>query len=755
MASSGNPLGGGGVVGQGARKVLGSASPGSRLGDRNFNLDKERQGTVEEVVDQQAQTNEHLEELLDLLRDSDGSGSGPFDRLLDSISSATERGGGDGDGDGGLLSSIAGEGGGNFSDMFGRIRNIEEGIDSSGSNLGGIQRLLGGNGGSIMNGVNSITAIMKVMRAGLELIIGTVEGGIRESIQNQANYLGPISARLQSFSNASDVAYKTLSKEIRNVFTNSRYIDQQKMLENLNKLVEQGIGYNLEDRAYLATIADRTTSTFDLLEPSLTRIIRLQQADLTRMQMGAEAYLTQFLNEHFEDTSYLTDAYDSVLAQLLEASSQMSYEETTGFLFNAQKWLASLYSVGMSQQAVSTIAEGLGYLGSGNVSALTGNNQLNTLFAMSAQQAGLDYANLLTYGLSDKNVDVLLGAMVKYLQAIANNTDSEVLRSEYGRVFGGLTVSDLRALQNLTTEDITAINQSTLSWEQAKEEMGNQIAKVEDRTSAAQQVENMINNFIYSLGASLAEDKSAYYTWLKADITKSISDALGDSFDSQILSAVTEGIGLVMGGLQVGTLMDAAYNDLSIFHNAVQDDLERQWDETVDKFKRGEGTLADGYTLANLSTYGGVNNPNIYLSGRDPISSAISNWGMYSMRGISSEYEFETTAMGPKGERRNQFTSTLSKASDLFKEQEAKIKQSAKNVTGIDDTIAKSLDEIYAGLFDESSKPLRVTIVGADGNTVTSGVISGYNDGWSPEPSAVYGIQAGLNVSRNDGSAGV
>lgn len=106
------------------------------------------------------------------------------------------------------------------------------------------------------------------------------------------------------------------------------------MLKRVSDLAESGIAYNIEERAYLATLTDRMVTTFDVLDASLTRLIRLQQADLTASQLGSEATLTQFLNSRFKDTSYLTDVYDSVSNAILDASSQFNIEDFTRYGYN-------------------------------------------------------------------------------------------------------------------------------------------------------------------------------------------------------------------------------------------------------------------------------------------------------------------------------------------------------------------------------------------------------------------------------------
>ena len=131
---------------------------------------------------------------------------------------------------------------------------------------------------------------------------------------------------------------------------------------------------------------------------------------------------------------------------------------------DVQKWLGSLYSVGVSDSAVNTIAEGLNLLGTGNVTALNSNESMQTLMAMSASKAGVSYADILTGGLDAETTNKLLKSMVEYLQSIANNTDNnQVTKSAYANLFG-ISATDIRAISNLTQDDVNNISKQTLNY---------------------------------------------------------------------------------------------------------------------------------------------------------------------------------------------------------------------------------------------------------------------------------------------------
>lgn len=594
-----------------------------------------------------------------------------------------------------------------------------------GDKIGGFFDKVGGKIDSIGGGLGVFNAVLDSMRNTLAAINNVVEKGIQTSIQNQKQYLGPISSRLQTVNYQDQVkAYNELSYNVRNIFTASRFVDQQKLLNNIANLVQQGIGYNIEDRAYLETIKDKVVSTFDILDVNLNRIIRLQQTDLTRSQMGLEAQLTQFLNTNFQDTSYLNGLYDSVTGTLLDATSQMNATDTTGYLYNVQKWLSSLYALGISDSAISTIAQGLNYLGSGNVSALTGNDTLNTLFAMAAQQGGLSYAQLLTTGTNAEQVNTLLKSMVEYLQSIANNTSSEVLRNEYGRIFGGFSVSDLRAIQNLTATDISTISKSTTDYKTAVETLREQISYgVSNRTTVAEQVENMINNLIYSVGAEVAEDPALYKGWVISGLVQQAGDALGDAVGGEIGGLLKGLVGFTTEFYKMDQMLEASQR-LDLFNSSrFMVTQNEAMDDIYSGFLYGltPGTPEYEYALASAQAYSTqykllYDRPNKTLSLLD--TENISKWSEYGATDILSM--LIDNGLWQQGTSRSGLSFSTAYGSNIFDTTAAQIEEASNKVQGVEDTLSQSLDDIYDGLFSDSARPIRVVITDIDGEVLGS-----------------------------------
>ena len=159
-------------------------------------------------------------------------------------------------------------------------------------------------------------------------------GSSVDAVMNMfTTYQGRTDARLQG----SGLSFNGLVNNLNQTLYGSAYFKSTDYLSNLNKLTEQGIAYNLEQRALIETIGNKLVTTFQASDEKLARLIRIQQADMTYSQLGVEAKLTQLLNSVFKDTSYLSGEYDSVLQTIEEATSTMNRDNATSFNYAVQK----------------------------------------------------------------------------------------------------------------------------------------------------------------------------------------------------------------------------------------------------------------------------------------------------------------------------------------------------------------------------------------------------------------------------------
>ena len=366
-------------------------------------------------------------------------------------------------------------------------------------------------------------------------------------------------ARLQG----SNKTFTDINNTLKSKLTASPFVQTTEVLKSIKELSDAGVVYNLELRGFLGSLSEEIAATFEVNNATLLRLIRLQQADSTAARLGIEAALIKSFNSTFQDSSYLNSVYDVVSSAILEANSQLDRDRSTEFEYVVQKWLGSLYSVGLSEAAVSTIAGGINALATGDVEKLSGNSQLTTLFAMAASRAGLPYGELLIGGLQAQNTNELLKAMVEYLQEISD-TNNQVVKAAYGNVLN-LSLSDFAALRNLSSSDITNISSSMMSYSSAVGETQSQLWQIASRQTISQQINNLMANAQYTLGSTIADVAPLYIIYKAADLLESMTGGihlpnigvLGNFLD---LTAFTvEGIikGGIMGIGAIGTLVGA------------------------------------------------------------------------------------------------------------------------------------------------------------------------------------------------------
>lgn len=553
-----------------------------------------------------------------------------------------------------------------------------------------------------------------------------------QAVNFQNQYMGKVDARLQS-EEAQTGFFKQITDDVQSAVGASRFVSQKELLQNVAKLTENGIAYNIEQRAMLATLSDKMVTTFDVLDNTLQRMIRIQQADLTMSQLGSEAQLTKFLNSQFEDTSYLNTMYDSVLAALTDSISSMDKNNATSFTYAVQKWLASLYSVGLSDQAVASIASGINALASGNINTLNSNQPLSVLMNMSATNAGLSYSDLLTQGLNASNVNDLMRSMVDYLGTIAENTtDNQVLRSQWSDVLG-ITLTDLRAVSNLTNNDISAIYRSNTTYDQSINETQNQLQTVVGRTAASERVQTMADNFMFNWGMNMAQNDAQYMTWYATQfvdqllgvvglqnstvgmITKvisalpmlsSLSETLGDISNTS-LAFNTSGGGIlgVLGAL--GNIITLPFNIASALGSAVGN----MFDTMAGQNKSLMGFDWDPFTMRGtdytqgikgVAYSGGVGGlTGSYRSAQQSYNDVVitgSTFGYEApvVEGLSSSAYYNTTGAS------STINNLVTNATNLANATTA--------ITGMSEQINTGANDIYKELFETQSNPIRVKL---------------------------------------------
>lgn len=390
-------------------------------------------------------------------------------------------------------------------------------------------------------------------------VASAIGGPIQSAIDTVAGMQAPLMARLLG----TDADFGRITGLISGNLMTSPVVKVQNVYENLSKMVEAGIADNLEQRAFLATVSDKIATTFDAFDSNLLRLIRLQQADITATRLGMEARLTEVLNANYLDTSYLNNMFDTVAGNILEASSQMGKETAMGFEYNVQKWLGSLYSLGLSQQAVSQISSGINLLGTGGAQALSG-SPMQSLFAIGAMRGGADFGEMLSQGLDDSNINKLMKGVVEYLREIAQNSNNRVAKNVLGGIFG-MSVADLTAFSNLSNDQINRMFGETQSGANLNWQAQSKLSSALGRMSIGERIQNVMSNVAFGAGQNVATNPALYGTLLAANMLEGVTGGiklphvgvLGNFLDTSALTV--EGLLKtgVMGIGMIGSLIGA------------------------------------------------------------------------------------------------------------------------------------------------------------------------------------------------------
>ena len=335
------------------------------------------------------------------------------------------------------------------------------------------------------------------------------------SVDKYAQYGAGINARLQGSGSLNERLvwgqnrFGAIESNLTTAIGVNPYFRTETMLDNLQSLVEAGIASNIEQRAFLQTAKDDIATTFDAANGALLRIIRLQQSDSTAARLGMEAYLTRFLNELVENTEYLSTTFDTVQEALLEASSYMDTKASTEFEYIVQKWLGALTGVGLSESTAASIAQALGYLGSGNIEAL-GSTNLQNLLVMAASRTNYSYADLLSGGMSADAANAIMRSLVEYMVEIGSS-DSNVVKSQFAQTFG-ITFSDLQAVKQISSS-LNDLSGSMLTYESMYNELAYQLNSLPQRINMASMIDTIFDNLEFGLASNIAKNPALASIW--------------------------------------------------------------------------------------------------------------------------------------------------------------------------------------------------------------------------------------------------
>lgn len=341
---------------------------------------------------------------------------------------------------------------------------------------------------------------------------------------------GIVDTRLQgSQANDRDILtgsyWNELVRDVKYIAGASPFIKQEKLVDNVKTLVDKGISFDIKQRAFLMTIQEKIANTFNVADGTLLRLIRIQQQDTTAGRLGMESALNSFLNSMYETSEYLESVAANVRSSLEEMQALMDGASAAEVEFQVQKWMGSLYSVGMSDSAVQGIAQAFGQIASGDISGLTGSGTGNLLI-MAANEAGKSIADILQKGLDADDTNDLMQAMVNYLAEIAEtSSDSKVVQQQLANVYG-IKASDLKAATNLTSS-IKDVSNQELTYSGMLGQLEDMMNTIRFRTSVGEGMTNMWDNIMYSMASTQASNPMLYLLPKMADLLRDVTGGRG------------------------------------------------------------------------------------------------------------------------------------------------------------------------------------------------------------------------------------
>ena len=361
-------------------------------------------------------------------------------------------------------------------------------------------------------------ATINLVKNGMSAAMKSVDSSLNVYTQ----YMSAVDARLQGAYNG--LNYQSIIDLISDNVSGNPYIKFQDVLSNTAAFVEKGVAQNLTQRAFLATISSKIATTFNAMDETLLRLARIQRDDTTAERLGMEASLTQLFNYYFSDTSYLSQAFDNVASAVVDLSSQLSSIGSVEVEYMIQKWLGTLGSSGVSNNTLTTMAEAINALGSGDVDYFSGSESMRNLMVLSLNRTGLEFGDILQNGLNSLQMNDLLYNMILMVRESVSGTNN-VVKSKYADLFG-LTMADVASIEALNASTINELYNQAMSGVDMTTELNAQLLAVPDRMHFSEKVQNSIDNLLYATGMNVANNPVSYMMYKIADIVEGFTGGI-------------------------------------------------------------------------------------------------------------------------------------------------------------------------------------------------------------------------------------
>ena len=534
--------------------------------------------------------------------------------------------------------------------------------------------------------------VIKGVAKDLEKAINNISAKFDRWVSSAADTLASVMPKIMAGTFGSlETSWESISQTTEDFLSGSTLVKQTDYLNTIANLTNQGIIDNVEQRALLETIKDSTISSFNAMDGDLLRLIRILQTDITAESFGLQAALRTTLNSVFNDSQYLNSMYNTITGAITEAMSTMTTDESLGFMSVLQSWTAGMYESGVSSSTVQKIANAINSLGSGNVSALASDADMQRLMLLAMSRAGLDYADILQTGLDAGTTNELLSSVTEYLAEIASNTsENKVLENAYTNLFG-ISMSDIRSFSTLNTMDGFFVDSSMLG-----DALNTQLSELSNRTHASTQISNFLSNLQFSFGKEIAETPGKYMLYEIASALSGLGGGSSNSGDS-VASKLMTGVSTIA---TVAYIMEVGYAAASTLANA--------WNSSSDDFSLlfggnpTRGGLAADSSPNRATVANSVSQLFLALSGTSAGSATRVETAfkqLYNKTTSSSEYASIVNSANESGwasVEEDVTNDVLKKLDKTIMENENGEAAIAVSLEGLNDEVLKSFASIFA-----------------------------------------------------------
>lgn len=471
----------------------------------------------------------------------------------------------------------------------------------------------------------AVTAANGVIN-GLSNIVDSVDSALDTYISKQEAIVAHLNGSTDNFQNVSDKLQTLISTGL---------VKQSAVYDNVSKFVTQGIVSNVEQKAFLQTLADDIDATFNATDGTLIRLINLQKTDLTSNRLAIEYSLQEFLNQNYETSTYIKESFTSVSQSLIEMQSLMSAQVATETETVIQTYLGAFSSSGMATDTISSLASAINALGSGNTSNL--GSGISNLVLMGAARSGLDYADMLVNGLDESKVSTLLEGISDYLAEINTSYSSNVVKSQLAQIYG-INVSDLVAATNFEA--------SSVSGQVTSDIYSALLNDFDDLVPGVTRIQNRIDNLIQGMALDIASSDASVYAF---KIANAMADTLGDALSGQKFSVKPFGIGIeldlgaIAKAAKVVTILPSLISNLDNLLNVNGSSASWLYDslaniESAQVSSSGYGLSTIGTTTSNVTNISSSTNTSEFLN-----NAKNSATGLSSNSITSDEETYDTT----------------------------------------------------------------------------------------------------------------